>query len=167
VSPIAAVCPATGDEKIEEGVQVMSCAVTHVQELPGRLPAWAHPVATAAGGLVGAAYVGFVNPSGGGLYPACPFHRLTGLWCPGCGMTRAVHDLLTGHVDRALSANVCVLPVVALCGYLWLSWFWPTVSGRRLPSVSRVPATVWATLVALLVVFGVLRNLSPFTALAP
>jgi Protein of unknown function (DUF2752) len=140
--------------------------VTTAQELPGRLPAWAHPVATAAAGLAMAAYVGLVDPSRGGLYPACPFHRLTGLWCPGCGMTRAVHDLLTGHVGPALSANVFVVPVVAFCGYLWLSWFWPTVSGRRLPSVSRVPAAVWATLVALLLLFGVLRNLAPFGALA-
>jgi hypothetical protein len=30
-----------------------------------------------------------------------------------------------------------------------------------------VPAAVWATLVALLLLFGVLRNLAPFGALAP
>jgi hypothetical protein len=32
----------------------------------------------------------------------CPFHSLTGLPCPGCGLTRSVLALLDGHAAAAL-----------------------------------------------------------------
>jgi hypothetical protein len=117
--------------------------------------------------LAGLVYVRAVDPARGGAFPVCPFHRLTGLWCPGCGMTRALHALLHGDVAAAVSSNLFVPLVVVLGGYLWLSWLWPTLGRGRLPSLGRVPATVWGVLVAAALVYGVLRNLPPFTALAP
>jgi hypothetical protein len=84
-------------------------------------------------------------------------------------MTRALHELLSGHVAGAIGSNVFVLPVVVLGGYLWLSWLWPSVGLGRLPNLSRIPPAVWTSLVAATVVYGVLRNIpvAPFTALAP
>lgn len=119
--------------------------------------------------LAGAVYVRAVDPARGGAYLACPFHRVTGLWCPGCGMTRAFHHLLTGDVLGALSSNALLPLVLALGGYLCLAWAWPPLTGRRLTALNRVPAGAWAGLVALALVYGVLRNLpvAPFASLAP
>ena len=36
----------------------------------------------------------------------CMFHRLTGLDCPGCGMTRAFHQLSHGNLDEAMEFNL-------------------------------------------------------------
>ncbi len=132
-----------------------------------RLPASVAPLAAGAVGLAGAAYVRAVDPSRGGLFPPCPFHRLTGLWCPGCGMTRALHDLLHGHLVQALGANLFVLPTLALGACLWLSWLWPALGRPRWRGLNRVPAAAWSALVGLALVYGVLRNLTPFAALAP
>ncbi len=33
-----------------------------------------------------------------GVVPPCLFHRVSGLYCPGCGGTRAVHALLEGNL---------------------------------------------------------------------
>jgi hypothetical protein len=130
---------------------------------------WLAPATTGALGLAGLAYVRGVDPARGGVFPACPFHRLTGLWCPGCGMTRALHALLHGDITAAMGSNLFLPLAVLLGGYLWLSWLWPSVRGTRLPSLGRVPASVWGVLVAAALAYGVLRNLpvAPFTALAP
>jgi Protein of unknown function (DUF2752) len=45
------------------------------------------------------------DPSQGGIYPVCLFHRMTGLMCPGCGSLRAIHQLLHGHLGSAFQFN--------------------------------------------------------------
>ena len=128
------------------------------------------PLATACLGVAGLAYVAGHDPNANGsVFPVCPFHALTGLWCPGCGMTRATYALLHGNVAAAFSANVFlpVLAVLAVAG--WLTWFLPTI-GRRAPRLMwRLPVGVWLGVGAALLAFGVLRNLPVpgLRALAP
>lgn len=38
--------------------------------------------------------------------PKCMIKQLTGLQCPGCGITRATHAVLHGHFAEALSYNL-------------------------------------------------------------
>ena len=47
----------------------------------------------------------------------CPFHYVTGLKCPGCGMTRSLHQLLHGRVWDSLILNPAV--ITALASYLF------------------------------------------------
>src|SRR5258705_9364177 len=56
----------------------------------------------AAVGLAGAALLYRFSPQENSFYPRCPFYALTGHLCPGCGATRAVAELLHGHVAAAL-----------------------------------------------------------------
>ena len=79
----------------------------------------------------GLAYVGLRNPTSGGFVP-CPFHAITGLWCPGCGMTRALHHLLHGDVAGAVSSNLFLPVVVVVVGWAWLAWAVPR-RARRSP----------------------------------
>ncbi len=56
--------------------------------------------------------------SGAFPYPRCIFKVLTGLDCPGCGSTRALHALLHGRISEAADANPAVfvaVPLAALC----------------------------------------------------
>lgn len=46
-----------------------------------------------------------VDPTRHMLTPPCPYLTLTGLACPGCGLTRAVHFLLHGDVSLAFAYN--------------------------------------------------------------
>jgi len=54
------------------------------------------------------------DPSSSRWFPPCPFHALTGLDCPGCGSTRALHALLHGHVGAAINFNLLTLPGLAM-----------------------------------------------------
>ncbi len=108
--------------------------------------------------LCGVMALAMVNPATSDVFPPCLFHKYTGLYCPGCGTTRALHELLHGHFAAALRLNLLTLLLFPTLGILALT-------GR--PSTWR-PGVVW-TLVVAVIAFGVLRNLPwyPFTLLAP
>lgn len=71
--------------------------------------------------------------------PSCVFHSMTGLYCPGCGGTRAVLELMKGHLLQSLWYHPIVLYVVILyIRYLlehifrWLSsGKYPIICGYR------------------------------------
>lgn len=117
-----------------------------------------------------AALVALNDPSApGSRFPACQFRAVTGLWCPGCGLTRGFHQLLTGHPLAALGHNIFV-PVV-LVGVVAAYWSWARRCWGRAPlrrPAWTFPFLTWV-LPAMLVVYGVLRNIpsAPFRALAP
>jgi Protein of unknown function (DUF2752) len=111
--------------------------------------------------LAGAALLFFVNPADYGFFPPCLFHRLTGWNCPGCGATRAAHELLRGHWRAAFHDNALLL--AALPGLAWFGvrqWREPE---RRRPVN---PLSLWI-LLAVVVLFGVVRNLAGFEWLSP
>ena len=122
------------------------------------------PAVVAGGAAVAAAYVAAADPAGAARLPTlpCPIHATTGLWCPGCGMTRAVHDVVTGHPLAAFGHNLLWPLVVALLVWTSAAWLWPGVA-----SPARVRPAVWASLIVGAAAFGVLRNLPAFSALAP
>lgn len=119
-------------------------------------------------GIAGSSFLYYHNPmeiAG----PPCMVHKLTGLYCPGCGAGRASYSLLHGQFYQAFRYNpllIILLPWLvlyfAICAVQWVMW------GREFIS-ERIPAWVtWGVLFVVLV-YGVLRNipLYPFTLLAP
>jgi hypothetical protein len=124
--------------------------------LRGRLPA--APVRTAIALASATVYVAAVDPSRRSVVPPCPFHALTGWWCPGCGMTRATHHLLHGDFVGALRYNALLPFVLTLITVAWIDWYSRSVGGRRLLP-TRVPAWVTGTAIAIAIGFAVVRNL--------
>jgi hypothetical protein len=84
--------------------------------------------------------------------PLCPFRALTGLSCPLCGGLRAVSELARGHLAAAARFNLLVVAAVPFVFAWWLVWL---RTGRR----PGIPKPVFAAVVALAVVFTVVRNL--------
>ncbi|MEY3895995.1 MAG: hypothetical protein RLZZ214_1515 [Verrucomicrobiota bacterium] len=127
----------------------------------------------AAFGLFTVVFVAFLlregGPGGMRWLPGCLFHNFTGLSCPGCGMTRAVHATLHGRFGEAFRFNpvgMILLPVAAVGVALEiLSW----VLGKPLPFRLRVGVAGAWILVGVVVGFWVMRNIPawPFTLLAP
>jgi hypothetical protein len=128
----------------------------------------AAPIACGCCLVAGAAYVTAVDPSDGGGFLPCPFRTLTGLWCPGCGLTRATHYLFRGDLAQALRYNVFVVLVVAAVTAGWLAWFLrlrgrPTLHRRLVPILASRTVVVGA--IVTVVAFAVLRNLPGITGL--
>ena len=124
----------------------------------GRVPSVAAPLACAGCLVAGAAYVALDDPSDGGMFLPCPFRAMTGLWCPGCGLTRATHHLLRGDVVQAFRFNLLVIAVLGLIVTSWYAWFRET-RGRPLAWVRRAPAWAYGVAIAIAVGFAVVRNL--------
>ena len=59
---------------------------------------------------LGTAFIYFVfDPATNKYFPGCPFYKLTGLFCPGCGAQRSIHSLLTGNIIAAVHANILLV----------------------------------------------------------
>ena len=115
-----------------------------------------------------AAYVVSVDPTASDAHlPACPLYELTGLWCPGCGLTRATHALLRGHPGAALGYNVLLPFFLGAIVLGWWAWVRSSLGRAPLRWVARLTPRAGVVAIVVLIVFGVLRNLSPFAALAP
>jgi Protein of unknown function (DUF2752) len=134
------------------------------QGISGRIMAGAAVVGIVGGSAMVAAF----DPTGEHFFPVCPLYQLTGLACPGCGLTRGFHALFHGDLSAALGFNL-LLPVWAvILAYAWVSLVVYAVRGKGLPMWPTHPRFL-STFFAVLIVFGVLRNIPayPFTLLFP
>jgi hypothetical protein len=121
----------------------------------------------AAGGMAGggcAAFLYLVNPSSHRVFFPCPFRALTGLYCPACGGLRMVHDLLHGHLAAAAHDNAVAIVAVGLGLAAWLTWSIRCLQGR--PAPGR-PAWLSPAIIAVMIIWAVVRNIPAFTALRP
>ena len=145
----------------------MSVGVPAMQR-PVRRMLLAGPIACGCA-LVGAAsYVAVVDPASSAAHlPSCPLHELTGLWCPGCGLTRATHAVLRGDVAAALGYNLLFPLFLGAIAIGWMAWVRSALGRAPIRWVTRIPPWSGFVVAGVLGVFGVLRNLTPFAALAP
>jgi hypothetical protein len=117
------------------------------------------------------AYVYAVDPTRGG-YPPCFLYQTTGLYCAGCGATRALHALLHGRVAEALHDNVLFVSLLPLVLALAALYAWKAWLRNAWPAITIPPRTLLRSglgMVVLMFGFMVLRNLSgaPFDFLRP
>ncbi len=118
--------------------------------------------------LAGAAlYVAIADPASGSGFLRCPLYQTTGIYCPGCGLTRAAHAMLRGNVPAALGYNLLLPLVIAAVTIGWLSWVRVSVGRTPIRVLVTMPRWVSIALGAGVVAFAVLRNLPGFHALAP
>lgn len=90
------------------------------------------------------------------FFPQCPFFRLTGLKCPGCGSQRALHQLLHFRIGAAFQYNACLILFIPVVGFLALAdalrFRYP-----RMYVASRNGILSWS-LFAILMLWWILRN---------
>jgi len=98
--------------------------------------------------------------------PPCPLHSTTGLYCPGCGVTRATRALMHGDLVTALQMNmvaIILMPFLAIVmareiiAWGWQRPEWRAGTGGR-----------WGIgLGFAVIIYGILRNLPGLEFLRP
>jgi hypothetical protein len=118
------------------------------------------------------AFLYAVDPNRHAVYPQCLLYNATGIYCAGCGATRAMYALLYGRVIEALHDNALFVAALPLLLYVvgayalaaWRANAWPQipVDGRKL---TRRGIAIFLLMIA----FMILRNLpgQPFDWLKP
>ena len=88
-----------------------------------------------------------LDPSNTRYFPRCPIFAITGLKCPGCGASRALHAALHCHFAEVLRFNAA-LPVLLLL-FVYCVIF---------PLRAQRPVFIWLV-IAFAIIWSVARNI--------
>ena len=110
--------------------------------------------------LAGAVYLFAFEPGKTGLFPVCLFRFATGYTCPGCGSTRAMHQLLHGHFIAAFELNPFFLLALPFLFYALIRYSVIVMRGG-VPHHNRLSASYIYALFFVVVSFWIFRN-TPF-----
>ena len=138
------------------------------QPTPTTFPRHTFALGLATLGALAAGVLFFFDPAKCSFYPPCLWHALTGLACPGCGSTRALHQLLHGHLAAAFHLNPLLVLALPLGFWLLARRFLGSARGKAVSPVLTRQPWPWV-LMGVVILFGVARNLPflPFACLSP
>lgn len=94
---------------------------------------------------------------------ACVFYEITGLYCPGCGITRSILSLIDGNIYQAFRYNPIIfidIPLIMITSIIDFIY-------KDNKKVKKVTNAIYIMLLIITLVFGVLRNIPYFSFLAP
>ena len=99
------------------------------------------------------------NPAEYFWMPKCPTKIILGIDCPGCGIQRAIHAFLHGHIKEAMGYNLFLavalpyLIAVLLCSVLR--------NGRLRQKLQKIVESKWLTqgYVILFFIWFIVRNI--------
>jgi len=95
----------------------------------------------------------------------CLFHEITGLYCPGCGITRALFALFELNLKKALKYNILVFIVGPFLLYYFIKkiYNWIIIKEEKM----LLPNKLVYMLLITTVIYGILRNIEWFEFLRP
>lgn len=100
-----------------------------------------------------------------GIGIPCVFHVLTGYYCPGCGMTRAILSIIKLDFYQAIRYNA-LSPMLLALGILYLINFIQNSFFKKKKELVINKQIILCFLIITLI-YGVLRNIPYFVWLAP
>ncbi len=98
-----------------------------------------------------------LEPGQSAFLPGCPFRRLTGLTCPGCGTTRGLHQLLHGNLSAAFQLNPFLILALPFLLFVLLNYTNTVLRGKPIRRNTLPAGYIWA-LFGVVLFFWVFRN---------
>ena len=108
--------------------------------------------------FIGVLYLAFVLKYKIGI--PCIFHELTGLYCPGCGSSRAIVSLIEFNPYQAFRYNMLVTTLIP---FVIIYFFYKYI----LYGKKKIPNYIFYLLLIITIIFSILRNIPFFYYLAP
>lgn len=90
----------------------------------------------------------------------CIFHELTGFYCPGCGLTRAIASIVKLDFYQAFRYNILVFVLIPFFIFYFINKVF-------FSNKYKIPNFIIIIVLVLVIVFGIVRNIPMFNYLAP
>lgn len=110
------------------------------------------------GQILGIGFAYFVITGITGIYLPCPFKLITGLKCPGCGMTHYALALLHGNIHEAYDANPLLFWLIPLL--LAYGTYRAIVYIKKGKTGFNIPESILLSIAFIITIgFGIYRNI--------
>lgn len=97
----------------------------------------------------------------------CIFHKITGLYCPGCGLTRMLFSIINLDFYQAFRYN----PLLFICLPFLIIYFvyglLMYLNNKKNNLISKIPKSITISLLIITILYGILRNIEMFSFLKP
>ena len=93
-----------------------------------------------------------------GIYIPCVFYSITGLKCPGCGITHCLFELLHFNFEEAFNHNQLVfigLPFF-IAYYIYANYLYLCDKKEKIAKI--IPKYLEIILIVITIIFGIIRN---------
>lgn len=107
--------------------------------------------------FLGLVFLYFFHPSFCEFMPRCPFYFLTGMYCPGCGSTRAIHYCLNGNISESVRHHPLLLPFFVVIIFLYIKRGYELFSGKIISF--RFELLMSKIILFIFIIFFVVRNI--------
>lgn len=97
----------------------------------------------------------------------CLFHEITGFYCPGCGMTRAVYSFMELDIKSGFRNNFLLVLLIPVAIYYLIKFIYYFINGKVINNGSFINQKMVAFLLFVTILFGILRNFDYFSFLQP
>ena len=97
------------------------------------------------------------------VYINCPIKEITGLYCPGCGITRMLQAILQLNFYQAFRYN----PLLFISLPFFIFFTIEGIITKKDPLYNQIPNKILITIIIIFIIYGILRNLPLFDFLAP
>lgn len=97
----------------------------------------------------------------------CMFHKITGYYCPGCGITRCIFALMKGEFYQSFCYNRLIFILLPFLVIYIIYNIYLYVFNKKDTIICKIPNSVWICLLIVVILFGILRNIKYFSYLQP
>ncbi len=97
----------------------------------------------------------------------CTIHEVTGLYCPGCGITRMLFSIFKLNFGKAFRYNQLVFILLPFLLLYFAYQIYLYITNKKDKILIKIPNYVYIGLLIIVIGWGIIRNLECFPFLRP